>query len=61
MPNYVCIVYARDDRVLKVEDFERDGDERAIREAVAVAESIQDCRGYELWRAGRRISSNLPK
>ena len=61
VPSYICMIFSRDDRVLKVENFERDNDEQAEREAMAIMTSVRDPRGYELWRGGRKIAAHLTK
>jgi hypothetical protein len=61
MPSYICMIFARDDTVLKVETFVREDDVQAEREAVAIMTSTQDTRGYELWSGGKKVSAHLTK
>ena len=34
MPSYICMVFARDDKVLRVETFERENDTMAAQDAL---------------------------
>lgn len=61
MPDYVCLIYSKEDKVLTVEGFNRADDDAAIREATAIATANVGCRGYELWRGGKKVATTLPK
>ena len=61
MPSYVCMIYGKDDKVVAVENFDREDDAGAMAEAEAIATSKVGCRGYELWNGGKKVASSLPK
>ena len=61
MPSYVCMIYGKDDQVITVEGFDRPVDAAAVTEAEAIATSNVGCRGYELWKGGKKIATSLPK
>ncbi len=60
MPSYVCLIYRKDDTVATVEMIDGVDDEGAIAIAAAINFGERQVRGYELWRSGVKITSNLP-
>ena len=61
MTDFTCLVFGRDDKVLDVHSFNRPLLGDAIKEATALALSVEDTRGFQLWSAGKVVCSQLSK
>ena len=61
MPDYVCMIYDKDDKVISVENFDGLDDHGAAIVAASLTTRFPHSRGFELWSGGQKIASSLPK
>jgi hypothetical protein len=58
MPIYVCLIFDRAGKAIKVEAFDRPADDAAAAAALSIRRSCgPKGEGYELWCSGRKIVS----
>ena len=61
MADYTCMIFGKDDAVLKVQSFASNALPDAIKEAVAMTLATEGTRGFQLWSAGKVVHSRLTK
>jgi hypothetical protein len=61
VPDYLCLIFDRDDGVIRIETLSADEDAQASAAARKMAQGNENARGFELWLGGRKVDSVLTK
>ena len=57
--HFLCMIFSSSDEVLSVESLAVESASLAQQVADLIAAAFPGCRGYDLWRDGRKVSSTL--